>query len=192
MIDEGLRVVRYAMSEADTLRSAPLLATIFILFGVGYTIDYNSASHPFCMSGLGITADHIASSPTSSSPTDLYSHRTALTHILPPYSAPQAPQERSSLDSKWMHRCSRVSLIRSSRGRTPDLGSGHDNEGACRISSLSSDHLCYEGFEWQAAGTQLRMETPSRPSMRWQEVGRKKQHCRAGMSRCVVRSVREY
>ena len=32
--------------------SAPLLATIFILFGIGYTIDYNSMSVSYCPANL--------------------------------------------------------------------------------------------------------------------------------------------
>jgi hypothetical protein len=31
--------------ESELTTSKPLLATILILFGIGYTIDYNSMSH---------------------------------------------------------------------------------------------------------------------------------------------------
>ena len=34
-------------ADSTFARSAPILATIFILFGIGYTIDYNSKSSTF-------------------------------------------------------------------------------------------------------------------------------------------------
>lgn len=65
------------------------MATILILFGIGYTIDYNSMSFLF---------SHDMRLPSSPSLVALSPIQPLRLSNLHAYSAPQTPQERSSLE----------------------------------------------------------------------------------------------
>ena len=69
----GIAGTQNDICEPELINRKPLLATILILFGIGYTIDYNSMSLYFI-------------------------RRPVLTH-----SASQTPQKRSPLDCMEMN-----------------------------------------------------------------------------------------
>lgn len=79
--------------------SAPVLATILILFGIGYTIDYNSASLFLIAFAFRECADCFLSPSLLVPIGSLYAcdHYDFQRH-LSTHSAPQAPQERRPLE----------------------------------------------------------------------------------------------